>query len=185
MRQQSATACIATRQWETQEKMTPHRKFQAKAIHGLLFSLVLVLPIAIRGEGQQLVLPGPATAMWAAPQPDAPPGSTTTASEAGRAQPAAPLQGRGASGGLGAVGPPSVAELFSPRYLSRTVVLWVMWATMNFSYYGIFLWLPLQFVRTIVAANLRTMERYLPGLAAVADGADPHAAVAAVESASN
>ena len=42
--------------------------------------------------------------------------------------------------------------------------------------------LPLQFVRNIVAANLRTMERYLPGLAAVADGADPQAAVAAVES---
>lgn len=41
----------------------------------------------------------------------------------------------------------SVAELFSARYLSRTVVLWVMWATMNFSYYGIFLWLPLQFTR--------------------------------------
>lgn len=41
----------------------------------------------------------------------------------------------------------SVAELFSPRYLRRTVALWVMWATMNFSYYGIFLWLPLQFVR--------------------------------------
>ena len=33
----------------------------------------------------------------------------------------------------------SVAELFSPRYLKRTVALWVMWATMNFSYYGIFL----------------------------------------------
>jgi MFS transporter, putative metabolite:H+ symporter len=41
----------------------------------------------------------------------------------------------------------SVGELFSPRYLRRTVALWVMWATMNFSYYGIFLWLPLQFVR--------------------------------------
>lgn len=41
----------------------------------------------------------------------------------------------------------SVAELFASRYLSRTVVLWVMWATMNFSYYGIFLWLPLQFTR--------------------------------------
>lgn len=43
--------------------------------------------------------------------------------------------------------PVRVGELFSARYLSRTVVLWVLWATMNFSYYGIFLWLPLQFVR--------------------------------------
>lgn len=42
--------------------------------------------------------------------------------------------------------------------------------------------LPMQLVRNLVAANLRTMERYLPGLAAVADGADPQAAVAAVES---
>ena len=42
--------------------------------------------------------------------------------------------------------------------------------------------LPLQLVRNLVAANVRTMERYLPGLAAVAEGADPRAAVTAVES---
>jgi putative MFS transporter len=41
----------------------------------------------------------------------------------------------------------SFAELFHSPYLRRTIVLWAMWATMNFSYYGIFLWLPLQFVR--------------------------------------
>jgi MFS transporter, putative metabolite:H+ symporter len=41
----------------------------------------------------------------------------------------------------------SFAELFRAPYLRRTIVLWAMWATMNFSYYGIFLWLPLQFVR--------------------------------------
>jgi putative MFS transporter len=40
-----------------------------------------------------------------------------------------------------------VSELFSARYINRTITLWVMWATMNFSYYGIFLWLPTQFVR--------------------------------------
>jgi putative MFS transporter len=38
-------------------------------------------------------------------------------------------------------------ELFGGIYRRRTIVLWAMWATMNFSYYGIFLWLPLQFVR--------------------------------------
>ncbi len=37
--------------------------------------------------------------------------------------------------------------LLTPLYLRRTLVLWVLWATMNFSYYGIFLWLPSQFVR--------------------------------------
>ena len=40
-----------------------------------------------------------------------------------------------------------VRALFTPAYLQRTVVLWVLWAAMNFSYYGIFLWLPTQFVR--------------------------------------
>jgi putative MFS transporter len=40
-----------------------------------------------------------------------------------------------------------VRDLFSRPYLRRTLVLWAMWATMNFSYYGIFLWLPLQFTR--------------------------------------
>lgn len=40
-----------------------------------------------------------------------------------------------------------VAALFGPTLRRRTLVLWVMWATMNFSYYGIFLWLPAQFVR--------------------------------------
>jgi MFS transporter, putative metabolite:H+ symporter len=40
-----------------------------------------------------------------------------------------------------------VGELFASAHLKHTLVLWVMWATMNFSYYGIFLWLPLQFVR--------------------------------------
>jgi putative MFS transporter len=36
--------------------------------------------------------------------------------------------------------------LFGRAYRRRTLVLWVLWATMNFSYYGIFLWLPTQFV---------------------------------------
>jgi putative MFS transporter len=47
----------------------------------------------------------------------------------------------------GGEAPVSLAALFAPAYLTRTVVLWTMWATMNFSYYGIFLWLPSQFVR--------------------------------------
>jgi putative MFS transporter len=43
--------------------------------------------------------------------------------------------------------PARVAALFQPPFVGRTFVLWVMWATMNFSFYGIFLWLPSQFVR--------------------------------------
>jgi len=38
-------------------------------------------------------------------------------------------------------------SLFASDFIGRTLVLWVMWATMNFSYYGIFLWLPTQFTR--------------------------------------
>ncbi|MFN8483291.1 MAG: MFS transporter [Anaerolineae bacterium] len=49
--------------------------------------------------------------------------------------------------------PSRVAELFASAYRTRTLVLWVMWATMNFSYYGIFLWLPTQFVRKGFALN--------------------------------
>ena len=39
------------------------------------------------------------------------------------------------------------STLFAGRFARRTLVLWTMWAAMNFSYYGIFLWLPAQFVR--------------------------------------
>lgn len=46
-----------------------------------------------------------------------------------------------------------IAALFSPRYRSRTVVLWVMWGSINFSYYGIFLWLPSQFVNKGFSLN--------------------------------
>jgi putative MFS transporter len=35
-----------------------------------------------------------------------------------------------------------VVALFSPQFLPRTLVLWVIWAVMNVSYYGCFLWLP-------------------------------------------
>ena len=36
----------------------------------------------------------------------------------------------------------SVAQLFSPLYIKRTICLWIMWFGIVFSYYGIFLWLP-------------------------------------------
>ncbi|HLH22510.1 MAG TPA: MFS transporter [Chloroflexota bacterium] len=61
----------------------------------------------------------------------------------------------------------SVAELFAPRYLSRTIALWVMWATMNFSYYGIFLWLPLQFVRKGFTLNDALLFNLIIALAQV------------------
>jgi hypothetical protein len=41
--------------------------------------------------------------------------------------------------------------------------------------------LEVRLVRNLIAANLRALERYLPGLVAVVNGGDPEAAVAAVE----
>lgn len=35
-----------------------------------------------------------------------------------------------------------LALLFKRRFLRRTIMLWVLWLGMNFSYYGMFLWLP-------------------------------------------
>lgn len=34
------------------------------------------------------------------------------------------------------------AQLWAPRYRTSTVALWVLWFTVVFSYYGMFLWLP-------------------------------------------
>ncbi|HEY3078863.1 MAG TPA: MFS transporter [Chloroflexota bacterium] len=51
------------------------------------------------------------------------------------------------AGSVAPSGRVGLGDLFAPAYLRRTIVLWAMWATMNFSYYGIFLWLPSQFVR--------------------------------------
>ena len=41
----------------------------------------------------------------------------------------------------------SVAQLFSPIYLKRTICLWILWFCIVFSYYGIFLWLPTLLVK--------------------------------------
>lgn len=35
-----------------------------------------------------------------------------------------------------------VSRLFSAKLRRRTVMLWILWAGMNFAYYGIFLWFP-------------------------------------------
>jgi MFS transporter, putative metabolite:H+ symporter len=35
-----------------------------------------------------------------------------------------------------------IADLFAPRYLKRTVMLWILWFGIVFTYYGIFLYVP-------------------------------------------
>jgi putative MFS transporter len=36
----------------------------------------------------------------------------------------------------------SLAQLFGPRLAQRTIMLWLLWIALVFSYYGIFTWLP-------------------------------------------
>ena len=43
---------------------------------------------------------------------------------------------------LPAVATASFRELWKKPFISRTVMLWLVWFGINFSYYGIFMWLP-------------------------------------------
>ena len=36
----------------------------------------------------------------------------------------------------------SFRELWKKPFMSRTIMLWLVWFGINFSYYGIFMWLP-------------------------------------------
>jgi len=42
----------------------------------------------------------------------------------------------------------SIAQLFGPKYMKRTICLWILWFGIVFSYYGIFLWLPTILVKS-------------------------------------
>jgi putative MFS transporter len=37
---------------------------------------------------------------------------------------------------------PSVKVLFTPLYLRRTILVWILWFSLFFTFYGIFIWLP-------------------------------------------
>ena len=69
--------------------------------------------------------------------------------------------------GSGAAKRASIADLVSPKYLRRTIALWVMWATINFSYYGIFLWLPSQFVRKGFSLDMALQYNLIIALAQI------------------
>jgi putative MFS transporter len=47
-----------------------------------------------------------------------------------------------ATAGRALAGRARVADLFAPGLARRTVMLWILWFAMVFSYYGIFTWLP-------------------------------------------
>ncbi|MCS7132675.1 MAG: MFS transporter [Aigarchaeota archaeon] len=48
--------------------------------------------------------------------------------------------------------------LFSGVYLRRTVVLWVLWAVLVYTYHGIFLWLPDVYVRLFGYEVVKSLE---------------------------
>ena len=37
---------------------------------------------------------------------------------------------------------PKLKDLWSGKYLARTIMLWIVWFGIVYSYYGIFTWLP-------------------------------------------
>lgn len=64
---------------------------------------------------------------------------------------------------------PSLKDLWSSRYLPRTIMLWIVWFGIVYSYYGIFTWLPaivynqgFAFVKTFEYVLLMTFAQ-LPG----------------------
>jgi len=45
----------------------------------------------------------------------------------------------------------SFKELFSSSYLRRTIILWILWAVLVYTYHGIFIWLPTIYVEVMHA----------------------------------
>lgn len=41
----------------------------------------------------------------------------------------------------------SLKEIFSSNYMKRTILLWILWAVLVYTYHGIFLWLPTIYVK--------------------------------------
>ena len=61
----------------------------------------------------------------------------------GPASGAPPPDGAGGPPGrFGAEPPARLRDLFGPGLARRTAMLWILWFTMAFSYYGMFIWLP-------------------------------------------
>lgn len=48
--------------------------------------------------------------------------------------------------------------LFSEKYLKRTIVLWILWAVLVYTYHGIFIWLPSIYVSLFKYEVVRSLE---------------------------
>lgn len=107
------------------------------------------------GVAPEPTLVAPATpardAAWT-PQPMVPGPRLPSADESDPVEPGAP----GADGRPTPVRPrrTRLATLWTPTLRGRTAALWVVWFTVNFAYYGAFIWLP-----TILVADGFTLVR--------------------------
>ncbi|MEM2333658.1 MAG: MFS transporter [Candidatus Caldarchaeum sp.] len=52
----------------------------------------------------------------------------------------------------------ALKELWSRDYWRRTLVLWIMWAVLVYTYHGIFIWLPTFYVRELGLTVVRSIE---------------------------
>ena len=52
----------------------------------------------------------------------------------------------------------ALKELWSPLYWKRTLLLWVLWAVLVYTYHGIFVWLPTIYVKELGLTVVKSIE---------------------------
>jgi len=52
----------------------------------------------------------------------------------------------------------AIKELFSIRYWNRTLLLWILWCSLIYTYYGVFLWLPTIYYTKLGYKIVKTLE---------------------------
>ncbi len=51
----------------------------------------------------------------------------------------------------------SIGEMLSQTYLKRTVLLWILWAVLVYTYHGIFLWLPTIYAKEFGLGDVKSL----------------------------
>jgi putative MFS transporter len=52
----------------------------------------------------------------------------------------------------------ALKELWSPPYWKRTLLLWILWAVLVYTYHGIFVWLPTIYVKELGLTVVKSIE---------------------------
>ena len=52
----------------------------------------------------------------------------------------------------------ALKELWSPLYWKRTLLLWILWAVLVYTYHGIFIWLPTIYVKELGLTVVKSIE---------------------------